>query len=72
MNYIILADKTNQFTDYHIVSGNKVFCRFGFGSINFSQNTMKLNNELVKIKALTPETLPFNNKEIHLLSDKFH
>lgn len=72
MNYIILADKTNQFTDYRIVSGNKEFCRFALGSINFSHNTMKLNNELVKIKALTPETLPFNNKEIHLFSDKFH
>lgn len=72
MNYIILADKTNQFTDYRIVSGNKVFCRFALGSINFSQNTLKLNNKLLKIKSLTIKKLPFNNKKIHLFSDKFH
>lgn len=72
LNYIILADKNNQFIDYRIESGNKVYCQFQYGGINFSQKTMELYDEVVKIKELNIKKLPFNNKEIHLFSDKFH
>lgn len=72
MNYIILADKKNQFTDYRIISGNKEYCRFILGVISFSKNAIKFEDKWIKLKELNIKNLPFNNKKIHIISDHFH
>jgi hypothetical protein len=72
LNYIILADKTNEFTDYIIDSGNKAFCHFQLGTIYFSKQTISINNEQLKIKELNQKNLPFNSQKIHLFSDEYH